>query len=188
MAALVAAAGSAAIAVNALIGVPSYPTDGPLQISDAIDVAYPLAAGQATSWGMPLPQTSRTPAVVRRIELLGVERLDVLGVLVCRGWTVQPDGSYLQCAPVNDNGWPPPGITTYPVDGTELAAEPRGSAGLLIGLRRQSDDLEGRIGAVRIIYTAGDVTYQAVEPWSLRLYSPSAVSPLPSLARVSTPC
>jgi hypothetical protein len=179
LAALVVAVATAAIAVNALVGARTYPTDGPLQISDAIEVAYPLAAGQATTWGMPLPETSRTPAVVRRIELLGVERLDVLGLFACRGSTVQPDGSYLQCAPVNSDGWPPPGITTYPVDGTELAAEPGGSAGVLVGVRRQSSDLEGRITAVRIIYTAGDVTYEAVEPWSLRLYSPAAGSTSP---------
>lgn len=173
-----------AIGAGATIGqfldADPYPTDGPIQVSDAVEVAYPLALGEVTTWGMPLPESSR-PATVRYVELLDVERLDVLGLLVCRGWTIQPDGSFLHCAPINAKGWPPPGIATYPVAGTGLASEPRGSAGLLIGLRRQSADLEGSIGAIRIVYTVDGVTYEATEPWSLRLYAPLGARRQPDL-------
>lgn len=175
-------------ALGQFLDADPYPTDGPLQVSDAVEVAYPLAFGDVTTWGMPLPESSR-PATVRYVELLGVERLDVLGLLACRGWTIQPDGSFLHCAPINAKGWPPPGIATYPVGGTGLASEPRGSAGLLIGLRRQSADVEGRISAIRIVYTVDGVTYQAIEPWSLRLYAPLGAArarPHPLLGGVRT--
>lgn len=147
-----------------------YPTDGPLPVTAGVQITFELDVGEPATWGTPLPGSDRGEAIVRRIEPIGVEGLDVLGIRVCHA-SREPNasGEYLHCAPVNDYGWPPSGVQTNAVEGTVLDASADPLIDMLIGLRRQPSTPEGRIESVRIVYTVNGVTYETIEPWSLRL-------------------
>lgn len=161
------------LALWQLQGGGRYPTDGPLPVSGGVAVTFEAAVGKAVSWGMPLDGSEHGVAIVQRIEPEGVEGLDLLGVRLCHS-SPEPraDGTYLNCAPVSSHSWPPEGVTTAEVEGTVLEGH---LIGLLIGVRRQPVAPEGTISSVRIVYTVDGVTYETVEPWSLRLVPQGAL-------------
>jgi hypothetical protein len=142
---------------------------GPMPVTLAYAVKYPLQLHETMTWGMPLPALPPPSGegFVLRIEPIGIEGLEVIGVLACDGSTVQPDGSRLHCAPGTALGWPPVGVSTHPVEG--IALDTDGEAGVLIGVRRLSSNAEGSISAIRISYVVGDIAYEVVQPWSLTL-------------------
>lgn len=146
--------------------------NGPMQISDAIEIAYPLSAGATSTWGTPIPEVEVSPTAIVDVQLLDVINVEVLGIAACVGGQLQPDGSFNHCAPINAIGWPPEGVSVLPVAGVELGTSPRNSPGLLVGVRRVDASIDGTIGAVRILYRAEGTLYEAIQPWSLRLTEP----------------
>jgi len=147
--------------------------DGPLAVGPELGIEYAVADGQATTWGMPLPE-STSAGTLSRVELLGVDNLEVEGMSACHGWTTEPDGTLTHCAPINSDGWPPANVTTELIEGVPLGTTPRDSPGILIGLKRQDVTRDGSIVGVRIIYVSGGATYQADQPWQLHLTRPAS--------------
>lgn len=148
-----------------------YRTDGPLPASDETRITYELDAGQSTTWGMPLDGALGKVVVLNVVEPLGVEGLEVLGLRTCSGAAPHGD-DFLHCAPLNSSGWPPAGVATHEVADTMIDGTQNSSVGVLIGLRRQPTASEGTISAVRVVYTVEGVTYEVLQPWSLRLVPP----------------
>lgn len=163
------------VAVGALAiwrshGSGSYRTDGPLPITDGVQVTVGADAGEVATWGTPLPGSGGKTVVLERIEPVGVQGLEVLAVAVCHSNPhPDPDGNINHCAPIGSNGWPPPGVQTEAVAGTLLPPQADPLVDVVIGARRLSSSSEGRIASVRIVYTADGDTYETNEPWSLRL-------------------
>lgn len=151
---------------------PAYPTNGPLPRTDEAGVEMELANGAAATWGMPLPGSSAGHLALRSVEPLSVEGVEVLGVNACHPSGV-PDagGGYTDCAPVG-GPWPPEGTTLVDVAGAVVEPGNLSFVSVVIGVRRQPAATVSRIGAVRIVYSTGAITYEVVEPWGLRLVDP----------------
>lgn len=144
--------------------------DGPLPVTGDLSVTFELNPDETATWGTPLPGSEGLQVVVSRIEPIGVDGLDIIGIQVCRAsHTPNASGELLHCAPVNSYGWPPVSAIPEPVEGTTLDNSPDPLVDVMIGVRRTSGAPDARISSIRIVYAAGGITYEAIEPWSLYL-------------------
>lgn len=172
----VAALVSAIFVVLALRETGAVMSDGPYPRTDAAGIDFELAPGVPATWGMPLPGSLRESFVLRSIEPLGVEGLDVLGVYVCR-WSGAPDdeGIFNDCTPAASRTWPPAETTLLAVDGTVVAGEPS-FVSMVIGVERHAGTAAAKIASIRIVYTTNGDTHEVIEPWTLNLIDPGTLS------------
>jgi hypothetical protein len=145
---------------------------GPLPVTDRIEISMPLGVGETATWGMPLPGSSNGTAVLRRIEPIGARDIEIVAIQTCRSsGTPDAAGDFVHCAPLGA-AWPPAGVDLLPVEGMSVQALADPFVDVVIGVRRPSP-ADGRIDALRILYAVGDVEYETVEPWSLTVASPT---------------
>jgi hypothetical protein len=175
----------AAVAIAAVAGLAlafwwassSHPTDGPMPVTDGIEVSFEADVDEAVSWGTPLPGVGSARVTLRSVELMDVQNLDIVDVGVCRtDPTPGADGLINHCAPINADGWPPAGVDPEPVAGTEVVGSEDPLVDLIVGVRRSGAAPDpGTIGSVRIVYEADGVTYEVRQPWALRLVPPGTL-------------
>lgn len=139
--------------------------DGPIPRSDQVTVGLPTTEVPVT-WGMPI-STDRGPITLRRVELLEVRGLEVVGLNTCEGspWT---GDAYLNCAPTG-GPWPPAGITRREVAGTAIGTQPDEAGGLIVGIQLAPGYTTGTIRGVRIEYAYADTIYVVDQPWNLEI-------------------
>ena len=141
---------------------------GPFGGLNRAGVIYQAAVGEPISWAMPLPDNpTTTEVVIDSIAPVGVDGLDVLGVLV------SPDGC--EGVPTLAKAFPPPGVSTVAPQGVILGALSKPCAlHVLIGVHRSKESANGTIAGIRIRYHAGWVSYEDLLPWALEIKDPGA--------------
>jgi hypothetical protein len=177
VAGVLVAAVAVAVAVVATATAVSRPQQGgPLpNPSSHVTTAFPLADGQALTWGMDLPlNPTATDMQVKSIEPVGARGVDVLGIVLSDR---RPEGDG-RCVSIGlVAGFPPSGTVTREVRGAVLPAADTGvpcprTPTVLIGVRRSPDSAVGRIDALRMRYEHLGTTYEIVFPFSLDVERP----------------
>ena len=150
------------------------PASGPLQAGQGFHVSMPAADGEVMRWdpGLPFNRTD-TDIHLRAIELVGVNGLDVVGIVLSTP-TLRPDGTCLSAG--NVPGFPPPGTNTDRIEGALLVGESRRTCTnypqISVGLRRPVGTATGRVDAVRLRYDQEGRAYELLMPTSIEVHRP----------------
>jgi hypothetical protein len=167
---LVLALSAAILAVGiAAIALSGSPDAGPLQPSSTTTVELPLAADEAGTWGVDLP-LNPTPSdiIIKSVEPIDPQGLAILGMTmtnprVAGGVVAVP-------------GYPPPGLATFPIEGSVLSPSGGTSPELevLIGVQLAQGSKRGTIQGLRVRYAIDRREYEVVLPYSLSLVLPAS--------------
>ena len=157
-----------AVAASGVLSCAGAREGGPLPATSAISVEVAVPAGQAITWGMPIPESQQEGELIA-VELLGRTNLEIAGIAGCIGWTMESDGTRTHCAPVTADGWPPNDVAIEAISGLALPVDTDQALGILVGIRRVDEGAIGTVDAVKVSYVSGGVAYFIVEPWSMTL-------------------
>ncbi len=155
LAAALSVVGLAVIIAIAASTLTATRQDGPIRYDGSAGVTWAVARGEPFTWTMPLPPNP-TPSdiYVQSVEPVGTVGLEVLGVLAAYGCGL----------PTTDLGFPPPGVSTSPLEGAILPAssDPCDTPTAVIGLRRDQSATIGVIEGLRMKYESGGTVYETI--------------------------
>lgn len=142
---------------------------GPLQPSSITTVEFPLAADKVGTWGVDLPPNpTRSDIVVRSAEPMDPQGLTILGMTM-----INPDVTGGVVAVL---GYPPPGVATFPIEGSVLSPSGGTSPELevLIGVQLAEGSERGTIQGLRVRYAVDGREYEVDLPYSFSLVLPKS--------------
>jgi hypothetical protein len=142
---------------------------GPLQPSSITTVETPLAADQVGTWGVDLPPNpTRSDIIIKSVEPIDPQGLTILGMTmtnprVAGGVVAVP-------------GYPPPGLATFPIEGSVVSPSSGTSPDLevLIGVQLADGSQRGTIEGLRVRYAVDGREYQVDLPYSFTLVPPKS--------------
>jgi hypothetical protein len=142
---------------------------GPLQPSSVTTVELPLAADEPGTWGVDLPlNPSRSDIVVRSAEPIDPQGLTILGMTMTN--------PRVAGGVVAVRGYPPPGIATFPIEGSILS--PGGGTSpeleVLIGVQLAEGSERGTIRGLRVRYAVDGREHEVDLPYSFTLVPPKS--------------
>jgi hypothetical protein len=165
---LVLALSAAVLVCVAAIALSGGPDAGPLQPSSTTTVETPLAADEAGTWGVDLPlNPTRSDIIIKSVEPIDPQGLSILGMTmtnprVAGGVVAVP-------------GYPPPGLATFPIEGSVLSPSDGTTPELevLVGVQLAQGSKRGTIQGLRVRYAIDRREYEVVLPYSFSLVLPA---------------
>lgn len=150
------------------------PLDAAIQHTSHVTLRFPLADGEALTWGMDLPRNpTSTEVTLEAIEPVGARGVEVIGTAASYP-VLRPNGMCVSIGLVT--GFPPAGVQTLEVRGAPWPAVASPRCGdqpiVVIGVRRAADSPTGTIDALCLRYTADGTQYEILLPFSLELTRP----------------